>query len=132
MNAHSSRAIVARDLAARGFALKVYDCYRPRRAVAHFVRWARDPADTARKAEFYPQVDKRSLFRDGYIAARSGHARGSTVDATLVRLDDGGAVNMGTPFDLFSARSATADRSVSLDAQRNRRLLADAMRRHGF
>ena len=76
--AANALAEVARDLAARGLVIKVFDCYRPARAVADFVRWARDPRDQAVKAEFYPDVDKRTLFRDGYIASRSGHSRGST------------------------------------------------------
>ena len=75
---------VARDVAARDLVLKVFDCYRPMRAVADFVRWSRDLTDVIGKAEFYPDVDKRTLFRDGYIASRSSHSRGSTVDLTLV------------------------------------------------
>ena len=85
---------VARDLATRGLTLKVFDCYRPARAVAHFVRWARALGDATTKAEFYPDVDKRNLFRDGYISARSGHSRGSTVDITLVHRDDGRELDM--------------------------------------
>ena len=125
-------AAVARDLEAQGLAIKAFDCYRPVRAVAHFARWARDLRDEARKAEFYPQVDKRHLFRDGYIAARSGHSRGSTIDMTLVGRNGGKELDMGTPFDFFSPRSAPSDKSVSPQAQSNRRLLADAMRRRGF
>jgi D-alanyl-D-alanine dipeptidase len=71
-SAAAALAAVARDLAARGLVIKVFDCYRPARAVANFVRWARDPNDQTAKAEFYPDVDKRTLFRDGYIAS---HAR---------------------------------------------------------
>ena len=130
--AAAALANVARDLEAQGLAIKAFDCYRPVRAVAHFVRWARDLRDQARKAEYYPHVDKRHLFRDGYIAARSGHSRGSTMDITLVRRDGGKELDMGTPFDFFSPRSAPSDRSVSAQAQANRRLLADAMRRRGF
>jgi D-alanyl-D-alanine dipeptidase len=122
---------VQRDLATHGLGLKVFDCYRPVRAVAHFVRWARDIPDQARKAKFYPEADKRDLFKDGYISARSGHSRGSTVDLTLVR-PGGGDVDMGTPFDFFSARSWTTDRSISSEAQANRRTLASAMARRGF
>src|SRR5690242_20318867 len=127
-------AAVQRDLAARGYGLKAFDCYRPTRAVAHFVRWARDLNDVARKAEHYPDVDKRDLFRLGYIAARSGHSRGATVDLTLVRRNGAAVedVDMGTPFDFFSPKSWPADTSLSRDAQRNRALLAGAMRRHGF
>jgi D-alanyl-D-alanine dipeptidase len=125
-------ARVASDLEARGLLLKVYDCYRPTRAVAHFVRWARNLGDTRMKAEFYPHVEKNTLFRDGYIASRSGHSRGSTVDLTLVRRGDGVALDMGTPFDFFSPRSWPSDRQVGTEARANRMLLAQAMRRRGF
>jgi D-alanyl-D-alanine dipeptidase len=125
-------AQVGRDLAPNGLALKVFDCYRPARAVAHFVRWARDLADVARKSEFYPAVDKRNLFRDGYIASRSGHSRGATVDLTLVRRADGRDLDMGTPFDFFGVRSWPSNRQVGAEARRNRALLAQAMRRRGF
>ena len=81
--AANALAEVARDLKPRGLVIKVFDCYRPTRAVANFVRWARDLKDQKMKAEFYPNVDKRTLFRDGYIATRSGHSRGSTMDLTL-------------------------------------------------
>jgi len=127
-----------RDLTRPGLGLKVYDCYRPTRAVAHFVRWARDLADVARKADYYPAVDKRDLFRLGYIAERSGHSRGSTVDITLVRRagDEGdperGTPDMGTRFDFFSPKSWPSDISVGKAAQRNRALLAAAMARAGF
>lgn len=129
--AAAALAQVARDLAPRGLVLKVYDCYRPARAVAHFVRWARDLKDQKMKAEFYPDVDKRMLFRDGYIATRSGHSRGSTMDLTLAKTD-GTALDMGTPFDFFSPQSWTADPSVGAAAHANRMLLATAMQRRGF
>lgn len=130
--AAAALAAVARDLEPQGLAIKVFDCYRPVRSVAHFVRWARNIADVARKADYYPDVDKRNLFRDGYIAARSGHSRGSTLDLTLVRRADGAELDMGTHYDFFSPRSAPGDRSVSAQAQSNRQLLASAMRRRGF
>jgi D-alanyl-D-alanine dipeptidase len=129
--AGAALAEVARDLAPRGLVLKAFDCYRPARAVASFMRWARDLNDTAGKAEFYPQIDKRTLFRDGYIAARSGHSRGSTVDITLAEAG-GRELDMGTPFDFFSPRSSPADPSVAGSARANRALLAAAMRRRGF
>lgn len=130
--AAAALAEVARDLEKQGLAIKAFDCYRPVRAVAHFVRWARDLRDVARKADYYPQVDKSNLFRDGYIAARSGHSRGSTMDISLVTRADGRELDMGTPFDFFSPRSAPGDKTVSAQAQANRKLLADAMRRRGF
>jgi D-alanyl-D-alanine dipeptidase len=124
-------AQVARDLATMGLRLKAFDCYRPTRAVAHFMRWAQNLSDLAGKAEFYPDVDKRNLFRDGYIAERSGHSRGSTVDLTIVSAD-GRELDMGTPFDLFSPKSWPSDDSVSPVARANRDLLATAMTRRGF
>jgi zinc D-Ala-D-Ala dipeptidase len=124
-------ADVARDLAARGLLLKVFDCYRPARAVADFVRWARALKDQAAKSEFYPDVDKRTLFRDGYIASRSGHSRGSTVDLTLTRAA-GSELDMGTPFDFFSPKSAPAAANISSEQHANRMILAGAMQRRGF
>jgi len=125
-------AEVQRDLALSGLGLKVFDCYRPAQAVAHFMRWARDTADVRRKAEFYPDVDKRMLFHLGYISAQSGHSRGSTVDLTLIQRADGAELDMGTPFDLFSPHSAPRDASIGAEARRNRALLAAAMSRGGF
>jgi D-alanyl-D-alanine dipeptidase len=130
--AAAALAQVVADLESRGLTIKVYDCYRPQRAVAHFIRWARNVADVKMKSEFYPHVDKRTLFRDGYIAGRSGHSRGSTADLTLARRANGQALDMGTPFDFFSPRSWPSDRSVSAEAQTNRALLAQAMRRRNF
>jgi D-alanyl-D-alanine dipeptidase len=129
--AAAALAGVARDVVPRGLHIKVFDCYRPTRAVANFVHWARDLKDTAGKAEFYPDVDKRTLFRDGYIASQSGHSRGSTIDLTLAN-DDGREFDMGTPFDFFSPKSWPADPTVTPEQHRNRMLLASAMRRRGF
>jgi D-alanyl-D-alanine dipeptidase len=129
--AAAALAEVARDLSARGLVIKVFDCYRPERAVMNFVRWARDLGDTAGKAEFYPDVDKRTLFRDGYIASRSGHSRGSTMDLTLAKAD-GSELDMGTHFDFFSPKSWTDDTSISAEQHANRMVLATAMRRRGF
>jgi D-alanyl-D-alanine dipeptidase len=123
---------VQRELAADGLGLKVFDCYRPKRAVAHFVRWARDLKDVARKPDHYPEVDKRNLFRDGYIASRSGHSRGSTVDLTLVRRADSQALDMGTPFDFFSPKSWPGSAAVTPEQRANRAVLAAVMERAGF
>ncbi|MHB9099767.1 MAG: M15 family metallopeptidase, partial [Syntrophales bacterium] len=84
--AAESLAKVQGELREMSLSLKIYDCYRPQRAVDHFVRWAQDIRDVKTKEEFYPTVDKRNLFRDGYIASKSGHSRGSTVDLTIVPL----------------------------------------------
>jgi zinc D-Ala-D-Ala dipeptidase len=122
---------VARDLAPHGLVVKVFDCYRPTPAVADFVHWAHDLKNQSAKAEFYPNVDKRELFSDGYIASRSGHSRGSTLDLTLARVG-GGELDMGTPFDFFSPKSWTADSSVTAAQHANRMLLSAAMQRRGF
>jgi D-alanyl-D-alanine dipeptidase len=132
VQAANALAAVQRDLAARGLGLKVFDCYRPQQAVAHFVRWARRIGDVKRKSEFYPDIDKRVLFKQGYIAEHSGHSRGATVDLTLVRRADGSELDMGSPFDFFSPKSWPSDKSVSAQAQKNRAVLAEAMTRGGF
>jgi D-alanyl-D-alanine dipeptidase len=129
--AANALADVARDIAARGLVIKAFDCYRPVRAVMNFVRWARDLGATAGRAEFYPDVDKRTLFRDGYIASRTGHSRGSTLDLTLATAD-GRELDMGTTFDFFSPKSSTNSTAVGPEQHANRMLLAAAMRRHGF
>jgi len=127
--AANALAAVERDLSARGLGLKVFDCYRPQRAVDQFVRWAQRIDDVKRKREFYPDEDKRELFKKGYISDRSGHSRGSTVDLTLVLRADARELDMGSPFDFFSPKSWPSD---SDQAQQNRALLAAAMRRGGF
>jgi len=130
--AANALAAVQRELEAQGLGLKVFDCYRPQRAVAHFVRWAQRIDDVKRKHEFYPDVDKRDLFKEGYISESSGHSRGSTLDLTLVRRSGGRELDMGSPFDFFSPKSWPSDVSVSGAAHANRALLAAAMTRGGF
>ncbi|MFI9101047.1 M15 family metallopeptidase [Streptomyces fildesensis] len=115
----------------RGYSLKVYDCYRPQRAVDHFVAWAKDLDDQRMKSEFYPNVDKSRLFEDGYIAAKSGHSRGSTMDVTIVRLS-GGSVDMGTPFDYFDTLSHTLDPRIQGVQRQNRLLLKSTLEGLGF
>ncbi len=124
-------ARVQRDLSSRGLGLKVFDCYRPARAVAHFLRWAKR-IDDVKKAEFHPDISKRDLFRLGYLATRSGHSRGSTVDLTLVRRADNSELDMGTIYDFAGRQSWVADKTVSVEAQKNRALFAQAMVRGGF
>ena len=119
-------------LQASGYGLKVHDCYRPVRAVADFAAWARDPADEKRKADYYPNVDKSRLFELGYIAERSGHSRGSTLDVTLVTSASGAEVDMGSRYDLFDTKSWPTDETVSADARANRLLLRDVMVANGF
>lgn len=90
---------------AQGYRLKVYYAYRPQMAVDHFVRWAEDLEAVEMKPYFYPEVDKTLLFEQGYIAAKSGHSRGSTVDLTLLDMETGKEVDMGGTFDYFGLRS---------------------------
>ncbi|MHC8318920.1 M15 family metallopeptidase [Pseudomonas sp. LB3P31] len=148
-------ARVQTSLRAEGYGLKVFDCYRPSRAVADMGRFATQPGDP-RKAEFYPQVDKQDFWRLGYVARVSGHSKGSTVDLTLIgpgalpaakwtpaatpvdctapveqRWHDG-AVDMGTGFDCFDARAHTASTAINATAQANRQRLTSAMEKAGF
>ena len=116
----------------RGYRLKIYDAYRPQRAVSHFVRWAADAGDTRMKACFYPDVDKSQLFARGYIAARSGHSRGSTVDLTLFDMRTGKEVDMGGVFDWFGIESHPDYRKISKEQFANRMLLREIMVSHGF
>ena len=115
-----------------GLGLKVFDAYRPQRAVDHFVRWAEDLDDERMKSRFYPQVDKDKLFSEGYIAARSGHSRGSTVDLTLVELASGEELDMGTPWDFFDLASWPDSTQVTAQQQANRLLLRSVMLAAGF
>lgn len=128
-------ARVEAELRARQMRLRVFDCYRPVRAVRRFVAWARDLDDQRSKAQYYPNVDKAALVPD-YIADRSGHSRGATIDLTLMQCDHQGGqcepLDMGTAFDFFDERAHTDAPGVT-DAQRaNRQLLKQAMERHGF
>lgn len=130
----ATAALAQAQLALRpsGLGLKVFDGYRPQRAVDHFVRWAQDLADTRQKAEFYPNVDKRDLFDEGYIARRSGHTRGSTLDLTLIRLEDGAELDMGTPWDFFGPESWYAHDGITPQQRANRDRLHGVMVAHGF
>lgn len=98
-DAAAALAGVQKDLAPFGLGLKIFDGYRPQDAVLHFVRWAEDLNDTRMKQKYYPGVQKKNLFRDGYIAEKSSHSRGSTVDLTIIDLKTGQELDMGTGFD---------------------------------
>jgi D-alanyl-D-alanine dipeptidase len=119
-------------LAPFGLGLKVFDCYRPARAVADFAGWARDPAAQERKRDYYPNVDKSRLFELGYIAERSGHSRGSTLDVTIIDLATAAELDMGGGYDLFDPRSWPSDQTVSASARANRALLQSVMVAAGF
>ena len=117
----------------RGYRLKIYDAYRPQRAVDHFMRWAADRGDAEMKAVFYPELDKSVLFDQGYIAAKSGHSRGSTVDLTLVEAATGREADMGGAFNYFGRRSHSDFTEGLTSAQiGNRRILREAMVAAGF
>ena len=121
------------ELMEKGYQLKIYDAYRPQSAVDHFKTWALDPEDTRMQAFFYPELDKPALFARGYIASRSGHSRGSTVDVTLVDRASGKDVDMGSPFDYFGEISHPGY-TVGLTGEqvKNRNLLRAVMLAHGF
>ncbi|MGP4111484.1 M15 family metallopeptidase [Streptomyces sp. 4N509B] len=140
----------------QGYSLKVYDCYRPQRAVDQFVAWAQDLDDQRMKEDFYPRVDKSRLFADGYIAERSGHSRGSTVDLTLVELPAAeqrpyvpgepltdcaaprderfpdNSIDMGTGYDCFDTLSHTLDPRIQGEQRANRLLLRETLEAVGF
>lgn len=144
---------VSDELKSRGYRLKIYDAYRPQRAVSHFMAWAKDVADTRMKVYFYPHLDKSVLFAQWYIAEKSGHSRGSTVDLTLFDMATGKELDMGGTFDWFGRESHpdwcgdpqagrytgkfpgnTPPKNGEINAEqfRNRMILRTAMMRHGF
>ena len=122
---------VSEQIRKQGLRFKIYDAYRPQKAVDHFVRWASDINDIRMKESFYPEVDKKDLFEAGYIAARSAHSRGSTVDLTLFS-DQGYDLDMGSPFDYFGEISHPDYQDISEKQHENRMLLRDLMVKNGF
>jgi D-alanyl-D-alanine dipeptidase len=148
--AEALKAVQA-DLKAKGLGLKVYDCYRPERAVAGFVAWTQEPDDPKAKAVYYPNVPKSELLPN-YIAPRSGHSRGAAVDLTLVPLGGevkespksgpctapqgskapDGSLAMGTTFDCFDVKSGKLASNYIGEQNANRNALSDAMEAHGF
>lgn len=124
---------VNRELLALGYRMKIYDTYRPQRAVDHFVRWAEDLDDTRMKPFFYPGVDKTVLFDEHYLARKSGHSRGSTVDLTLFDMKTGKDADMGGPFDFFGELSHPDYTETLTETQiKNRSVLRNAMLSAGF
>jgi zinc D-Ala-D-Ala dipeptidase len=122
------------SLREQGFRLRIFDCYRPVRAVQNFVRWAGDLNDQGTKTNHYPNLDKRQLLGD-YIAPTSGHSRGATLDLTLMRCEAGGRcanLDMGTDFDFFDVRANTDSPAITPQQQENRQLLRGAMEKEGF
>ncbi|WFB62611.1 M15 family metallopeptidase [Sphingobacterium sp. WM] len=130
--AAKSLVLIHKELNQMGLGIKVFDAYRPQQAVDNFKEWALDIADSTAKQEFYPDVDKRDLFKLGYIAEKSGHSRGSTIDLTIINLTDKKELDMGTGFDFFGEPSHH-DYSEISDAQKaNRKLLRGIMEKYGF
>lgn len=124
---------VADDLRKQGYRLKVFDAYRPQAAVDNFVEWAKRIDDTRMKKYFYPELNKDVLFPQGYIAENSGHSRGSTIDLTLFDMNTGKEVDMGGTFDYFGERSHPDYKGdLTKEQLANRKILRDAMLRHGF
>lgn len=148
-NAAQALRDIQAKLKSENLGLKIFDCYRPRRAVASFVRWAVTDDDRPElKQRFFPRLSKSDLF-PGYIARRSGHSRGGAVDLTIMKLTNqdadnqvwrdgcgahngGNELDMGTGFDCFDTTSNTAATGISAEAKANRKKLLDLMRRHGF
>ncbi|MBW4080816.1 M15 family metallopeptidase [Paenibacillus sp. S150] len=123
---------VSDDLAGKGYILRIYDAYRPQKAVNRFVSWSQDAADIRMKQQYYPKLDKRNLFKLGFIAKKSGHSRGSTVDLTLAYAKTGALVDMGSPFDFFGDISYYNTSLISKTQHANRKILKDAMEKRGF
>ena len=142
---------VSDDVKSKGYRLKIYDAYRPQKAVDHFVRWAADLSATEMKPYFYPDLDKSVLFEQEYIIRKSGHTRGSTVDLTLFDMNKEKELDMGGTFDWFGPEShpdfcgnpetgeytgdnskSPAGRSITAEQFENRMILRRAMLRHGF
>ena len=123
---------VSDDLIKKGYRLKIYDAYRPQKAVSHFVRWAKDLNDMKMKKYFYPNLEKDVLFPQGYIAEHSGHSRGSTVDLTLFDMNTEKEVDMGGTFDYFGEESHPDYKDITEEQYNNRMLLREAMLSHGF
>ncbi|WP_138434560.1 M15 family metallopeptidase [Winogradskyella algicola] len=124
--------LVQEELQEQNLCLLVHDGYRPQRAVNHFVRWAKVLNDTVNKSVFYPDVKKRNLFKAGYIASKSGHSRGSTVDLTIIDGNTGKPLDMGSPFDFFGEQSWVDYPNITEQQKENRQILQRIMLKHNF
>ena len=123
---------VSDELVSKGYRLKIFDAYRPQKAVTHFMNWALDANDTKMKEYFYPELEKKVLFPLGYIAEHSGHSRGSTVDLTLFDMKLEKEVDMGGTFDYFGQLSHPDFTKITAKQFANRMLLRKVMTKHGF
>ena len=134
LTVEAARALksAASELIVQGYRLKVFDAYRPACAVKHFVLWGIEDQDIRMKPYFYPTLEKQELFSRGYIAKQSSHSRGSAVDLTLLDMQTGKELDMGSPFDLFSEISHPDYRGISEEQYENRMILRRVMLRCGF
>ncbi len=123
---------VANEMNVQGYRLKIFDAYRPLCAVKHFVLWGIEDTDIRMKPYFYPELQKQELFSKGYVASKSSHSRGSTVDLTLLDMATGKELDMGSPFDLFSEVSHPDCRTITEEQYANRMILRSSMLRNGF
>tara|TARA_Y100000766_G_scaffold31765_1_gene22055 strand:- start:31 stop:693 length:663 start_codon:yes stop_codon:yes gene_type:complete len=115
-----------------GYSLILYDAYRPQRSVDFFVQWSKNPYDTINKRIYYPDIKKSELFELGYIASKSGHSRGSTVDVSLIEISTNKVLDMGTIFDYFGIESHTFFNDISDKQKSNRLILYEIMSNNGF
>ena len=122
---------VSDDVMKMGYRLKVFDAYRPQMAVDHFMRWA-ESKDTRMKEYFYPKIAKDRIIPEGYVAVKSGHSRGSTIDLTLFDMKTGKEVDMGGTFDYFGELSHPDYTKITKEQLKNRKILRDAMIKNGF
>ena len=123
---------VSNEMIVQGYRLKVFDAYRPARAVKHFVLWGIEDTDIRMKPYFYPDLEKQDLLEEGYIAKKSSHSRGSTVDLTLLDMQTGKELDMGGPFDFFSELSHPDYQGITEEQYENRMSLQRVMLRNGF
>ncbi len=130
--AADSLKAVSDDAIKMGYRLKIYDAYRPQKAVDHFVRWAADIQDIRMKKYFYPDLDKSVLFEQEYIMEKSGHTRGSTVDLTLFDMNTEKELDMGGTFDWFGIESHPDYGKITHQQIHNRMILRSLMLSHGF
>ncbi len=120
------------ELMVQGYRFKVFDAYRPACAVKHFVLWGLEDQDIRMKPYFYPELQKQELFEKGYVAKKSSHSRGSTIDLTLLDMSTGKELDMGSPFDLFSEVSHPDYKGITDEQFENRMILRKVMLRNGF
>ena len=124
---------VSDEAISKGYRLKIFDAYRPQCAVDHFVRWADKVRELAMKEYFYPGIDKTRLFEEGFVALKSGHSRGSTVDLTLLDMATQKDLDVGGTFDYFGSLSwAENTENITQEQASNRKMLRDMMISHGF